>query len=129
LLVRGVMQPVGSVTIVSRNPETLDGLKGYLRGAGVVAHCTRNLADCTLLASKGTRAVVMFPDDYRWETVIATLADLAALRPPAVPVLVTAHPQRFEELTDAENVILMPRPAWGWTILDAVRAAHTSLGE
>lgn len=110
------------MTVVSTNPETLDGLQGYLRGAGVVAHCTRCLADCAKFASKGTRAVVLFPDDYRWEKVVATLADLAGLRPPGLPVLVTAHPQRFAKLTEAKDVIIMPRPVWGWTILDAIRA-------
>jgi hypothetical protein len=113
---------VKSVTIVSTNPETLDGLEGYLRGAGLVPHCTRHLADCAKFVSQGARAVVLFPDDYRWEKVVATLADLAALRPPARPVLVTAHPQRFEALADAKDVIIMPRPVWGWTILDAIRA-------
>jgi hypothetical protein len=117
-----VQQKVTSVTIVSTNPETLDGLQSYLRGAGVAAKGTRSLADCAKLAFEGSRAVVLFPDDYRWEKVVTTLADLAALRPPALPVLVTAHPQRFHDLTVPGQVIIMPRPVWGWTILDAIRA-------
>jgi hypothetical protein len=119
---RDVDRQVKSVTVVSMNSETLDGLQTYLRGAGVVARCTRSLAGCTKLASEGVRAIVLFPDDYRWEKVVATLADLGALRPPARPVIVTAFPQRFEKLTMAEDVIIMPRPVWGWTILDAIRA-------
>lgn len=117
----GVGRRAESVTVVSTNPETLDGLQTYLRRAGVAVHCTRSLADCTKLASEGARAVVLFPDDYRWEKVVTTLADLAALRPPALPVVVTAYPQRFEKL-NAEDFIITPRPVWGWTILEAIRA-------
>ena len=117
----GVERQVRSVTVVSTNPETLDGLQTYLRRAGVIVHCTRSLADCTKLASEGVRAVVLFPDDYRWEKIVTTLADLAALQPPGLPVVVTAYPQRFEKLT-AKDVIITPRPVWGWTILDAIRA-------
>jgi len=86
------------VTIVSSNPETLDGLQTYLRGAGVAARCTRDLGDCANSAMN-TLAFVLFPDDFRWEHVLATLAELAERRPRALPVLVTAQPQRYGELT------------------------------
>jgi DNA-binding response OmpR family regulator len=112
------------VTIVATNPETLDGLQSYLRGAGVEARCTRDLAECTRFAadSEGNLAVVIFPDNFPWENVMAALAELAAVRPPVLPLLVTAHPQKFEKVGAAEDVIIMPRPVWGWTILDAIRA-------
>lgn len=115
---------VTTVSIVATNPETLDGLQSYLRGAGVRARCTRDLAECTRFASEseGNLAVVLFPDDFPWERLVAALAELAALRPPVLPVLVTAHPQKFEKVRAAEGVIIMPRPVWGWTILDAIRA-------
>lgn len=109
------------VTIVSRNAETLHGLQTYLHGAGVAARCTSDLDECMTLAPATTLAFVLFPDDFRWEKVIATLADVAARRPEALPVLVTAHPNRFQELT-SEDVLIVPRPVWGWTILDALRA-------
>jgi hypothetical protein len=106
------------VTIISRNPETLDGLQGYLHGAGFAVRCTRELVACGKLTSERTLAIILFPDDFRWETVVATLAEL---RPQTLPVLVTAHPQRFETLASNE-VLIVPRPVWGWTILDALRA-------
>jgi DNA-binding response OmpR family regulator len=112
----------GEVTIVSTNPETLDSLRTYLSGAGVQARCTHDLRECASRMTPATLAFVLFPDDFRWEIVVTTLADLAAQRPDALPVLVTAHPQRFERLTSAENVLIVPRPVWGWTILDAIRA-------
>lgn len=117
------------VTIVSNNPETLDSLQTYLRGAGVGARSARELEPCAVTASGATLAIVVFADDFRWESVVTTLADLALNAPQALPVLVTAHPQRFERLTLSGSVLIVPRPVWGWTILEAIRAhaAHRSL--
>jgi hypothetical protein len=109
------------VTVVSTNPETLESLQGYLREGGVDASCTRDLGDCATAPAATTIAFILFPDDFRWEQVIAALADLAAHQPRALPVLVTAHPQRFERLFLSEDVLIVPRPVWGWKILDAIR--------
>jgi hypothetical protein len=108
------------VAIVSTNPETLDGLQSYLVGAGMMARCTRDLSDCATFAPS-TLAFVLFPDDFRLEMVIAALAELATLRPQALPVLVTSQPQRFQSLA-LDSVLIVPRPVWGWMILDAIRA-------
>lgn len=110
------------VTIVSSNPETLDGLHAYLSAAGVVARCTRELEECRRGADANALAFVVFPDDFRWETVLATVADLTENHPRALPVLVTAQPRRYEELFSGGKVLVVPRPVWGWTILDAIRA-------
>ena len=114
-----------AVTIVSTHSETLDGLQSYLARAGVGARCTRDLAACTRFASEAARnvAVVLFPDDFRREKVLAALTDLAST-PTVLVVLVTAHPRKFEQ---ADGVIIMPRPAWGWSILEAIRA-HVAKG-
>jgi hypothetical protein len=112
------------VVIVSSNPETLDGLQAYLRGAGVTARCTRDLVECTTFAPATTVALVLFPDDFIPEKVVALIADLARARPKAMSLLVTSEPHRFESLTLRHNVLVMPRPVWGWTILDAIRAHH-----
>lgn len=110
------------VTIVAANAETLDGLQAYLSGAGITARCARDLDACKKVASARTLAVVLFPDDFRWEDVVETLAELTRQHPHALPVLVTAHPQRCEELLSIEELLIVPRPVWGWTILDAIRA-------
>jgi hypothetical protein len=74
-------------------------------------------------ARSSTVAFVLFPDEFRWEKVISALADLAEQRPKLLPVLVTARPQRFENLTSAPaKTLIVPRPAWGWPILEAIRA-------
>jgi hypothetical protein len=120
----GSDRPNEEVTIVSRNAETLGTLRSYLRDAGVTARCLRGLVGCADAAGSRTIALVLFPDDFAWELVIATMAELASKHPTALPVLVTAHPQRFVDLTSSETVVILPRPAWGWTILDAIRAHH-----
>lgn len=109
------------VTIISGNPETLDGLQGYLQGAGFAVRSTRDVGACATMTSKRTLAIILFPDDFRCEGVVAALAQLEKLRAPALPILVTAHPQRFANLRN-EEVLIVPRPVWGWTILDALRA-------
>jgi hypothetical protein len=110
------------VVIVSNNPETLDGLQSYLHGAGVTARCTRDLVECTTFATVTTIAFVLFPDDFIPEKVVALVADLARARPKAMSLLVTSDPHPFESLTSRHDVLVMPRPVWGWTILDAIRA-------
>jgi DNA-binding response OmpR family regulator len=110
------------VVIVSDNPETLDGLQSYLRGAGVTARCARDLVECTTFATATTIAFVLFPDDFVPENVVALIADLTRARPKAMSLLVTSEPHRFESLTSRHGVLVMPRPVWGWTLLDAIRA-------
>ncbi len=119
----GLREPrLCEVTIVSANPVTLESLHGYLRGAGLSVRCASDLRTCVKSTGPETLAIVLFPDDFRWEKVVATLADLAAQRPKALPVLVTANPQRFERVTPSGHVLIVPRPVWGWTIVDAIRA-------
>lgn len=111
------------VAIVSANPETLDGLQSYLQSAGVAARGTRRLEDCAAMTAPATAAVVLFPDDFERESVLATVVDIGARGPAILRVLVTGHPQAFEVLADGRrNVMIVPRPVWGWTILDAIRA-------
>lgn len=112
------------VAIVSANPETLDGLQSYLSSAGVLARCTRDVSACADAAPATTTAFVLFPDDFRWENVAAAITELRARRPRALRVLVTSQPGRFQDLAthESESDVIVPRPAWGWKILDAIRA-------
>jgi DNA-binding response OmpR family regulator len=113
---------VDEVVIVSNNPETLDGLQKYLSDAGLKARCARDVDDCTKAVSSSTVAVVLFPDDYPSTKVVAALGTLAEQRPLTLPVLVTSRLDRFERLGFSDRVLLVPRPVWGWAILDAIRA-------
>ena len=110
------------VSIVSANPETLEGLHSYLSSAGVNARCTRDVGECVRSAPATTMAFVLFPDDFLWDSVAAAISELRELRPRALRVLVTSQPRRFEELASPDSDVIVARPAWGWTILDAIRA-------
>jgi hypothetical protein len=108
------------VAIVSTNPETLDGLQSYLHDAGVAARGTRRIEDCPGIITSATIAVVIFPDDFSLERV---RTELRVVRPSVLRVLVTSRPQTFEPILGSRrSVIVVPRPVWGWKILDAIRA-------
>lgn len=113
------------VIIVSDNPETLDGLQQYLQRAGVTAHAARHL-QAAVLENADVSALVLFPDDFPQAEVEATVERVTRARPGVLPVLVTQTPHRFSTLMNntAARVVptIIPKPAWGWTILDAIRA-------
>jgi hypothetical protein len=110
------------VAIFSANPETLDGLEAYLRSAGIQAKGRRRIEECSELTSASTQAIVLFPDDFPWETVMETVAALAVKCGSTLRVLVTGQPTKYERLVEGPNVLVVPRPVWGWTILDAIRS-------
>jgi DNA-binding NtrC family response regulator len=110
-------QPV-SVAVVSDNIETLDGLERYLRDAGIAARGTRSLDQAWEMIAPSRSVVVLFPDDFPTIKVFAALATLKRRRPGAAAVLVTKDHRRF---ASAEGAVVIPKPVWGFTILDAVR--------
>jgi len=112
------------VTIVASRAETLDGLQTYLSLAGLGARGTRRLDDfwrepCT--------AVVLFPDEFLVKDVLRELARLRREQPRVLSILITREPQRYVDSVGVEGAglapIVIPKPAWGWTILDAIRLA------
>jgi len=109
------------VVIVSDNDETLDGLQEYLRGAGVAARGTRLLRG-PMLERRNITAVVLFPDDFAKADVASAVTRL--LRLDVLLVLVTGDPARFEAPAASAGAVtrpvVIPRPAWGWTILDTI---------
>lgn len=141
------------VVIVASSRDTLSGLQSYLRAAGMSARGTSELDELPRLIAAGVTAFVIFPDDFRSVSVLAALDEASAGRRQILSVLVTAHPKRFEGLTrprgdgvegapprrspprrrdgalERRRVLIVPRPAWGWTILDVLRAhANGQLG-
>ncbi len=114
------------VTIVSQNASTLAGLDAYLRGVGAVTTSTGDLGRLVDVTPPTAAAVILFPDEYSLELVVQTLAALEKARPDVLAVVVTNEPGRFAT-PDAEedpsaSPLVMPKPAWAWTIMDAVRA-------
>jgi hypothetical protein len=128
------------VVIVASSSETVHGLESYLRASGVAAHGTTDIEELSRLTRPRVVALVLFPDDFRWESVISAVAEASERGPHLLPILVTAHSRRFEQLTggrigapqarkasrrkvdERPHVLIVPRPAWGWTILDVIRA-------
>jgi hypothetical protein len=113
------------VTIVSNNPETLDSLKSYLEQAGVASHCTRSTHDLDLVAPPSATAAVIFPHDFAEASVLSLVRTLRHERPHLLTLLITRVPHRFRSVlyTDARSrtPIVLPRPSFGWDILDALR--------
>lgn len=114
------------VSIVSANPETLDGLQSYLGGAGVPAHCTRALQDLEIVAPQSATAAVLFPDDFDDDQALTLVRQLRRTRPRLLFLIVTRAPHRFRNLLKPDGrsltPVLLPKPTFGWDILDAIRA-------
>lgn len=113
------------VTVVADNPETLAGVEKYLQRAGVATNGTKDLERLSDLMPRAASVVLLFPDDFQSGSVIAALAKLRSQRPKALPVLVTSEPRRFEALRLGGRglaPLVVAKPAWSWTILDAIRS-------
>jgi DNA-binding NtrC family response regulator len=114
------------VTIVSSNPETLDGLRRYLVSVGVPCSA---VADVTRVAGglpEDASAAVIFPDDFADDDVLQLVRELRRLRPMILVLLVTSHLRRFSSVLEPPPIVL-PRSSFGWDILDALRAHAESL--
>ncbi len=109
--------------IVSGNAETLDGLQAYLRQAGLDARGTRQVDGSRAVGSPS--AVVFFPDDFPRDSVLREVRRLRREDPSVVVLLVTSEPRRFAEALSTDDgsatPIIVPKPVWGWLILDAIR--------
>lgn len=108
------------VVVVSDNSETLDGLERYLESAGIAVLATRAIERTrALAASMPPSAVVLFPDDFPRAAVRTTLAQLGRAEPAIATVVITSDLRQFPPAS--EGLVVLPKPAWGWTILDALR--------
>lgn len=115
-----------SVTVVSKNAATLQGLETYLRRAGVAVTSTGAIDRLVEMTPPSAAAVILFPDEYGLEVSARALATLKKLRSRVLAVVVTNEPRDFDEMghdpDPLASPLVMPKPAWAWTILDAVRA-------
>jgi hypothetical protein len=113
------------VTVIADNLQTIDGLKVYLSRAGLSLQSTRDLRDCGLVPPAAS-AVVIFPDEYDVHDAVASIALLRATRPQLLILIVTCAPQYFRSLEAPADqslpAMVLPKPAFGWTLLDAIRA-------
>lgn len=119
------------VAIVSNNPETLDALSEYLGNAGVACHTARAVHDLNMTTPKSVCSAVIFPDDFADLDVLGLLQKFQKQRPNLLAVLVTREPNRYRSVAAVEGTprapVVLPRPSFGWEILDAIRA-HAEMG-
>ena len=109
--------------IIAESPETIDSLQAYFWRVGVASHARRTLDDLKRV-TLGSTALVLFPDDFEAGTVQRSILALRA-EPAPLLVIVTAAPQRLASSvhpnTGSRQPVVLPKPAFGWAILDAVR--------
>jgi hypothetical protein len=108
------------LTLVSSDPDTLWGVHDYLARSGASLSSTSRLEQASEEASDAD-AIVLFADDYPHDAVVSTIAGLSS----RLVVIVTGRGSEFEPLRARRDlrtrVIVLPRPTWGWMLLDAVR--------
>jgi hypothetical protein len=113
------------VAVVAQSPETVDGLAAYLGDSGITTSGCCALDELGSLTSAST-ALVLFPDDFAGDVVLAALGDLRKTRPKLFILLVTKEPHRYASAVDPDGrsipPLVLPKPSFGWSILDALRA-------
>lgn len=120
------------VTVVAGSAKTIQGLLAYLSDAGVNSDALKQLPEPSAVEQLGD-ALVIFPDDFEPSTVLSTVESVQTLRPRVRLLLITSAPQRYQLRGTIDRVqppILLPKPAFGWSILDTIRdlSAHDEEG-
>lgn len=115
--------PSPRTLVVGDDDDTLIRLRDYLVRAGVEARATRRLAEAW--GRPANECVVLLPDDFSVGEVTDGLVELICRASSPFLIVVTAGPRLYEPLIEGlgrrESVVIMPKPVWGWTILDLLR--------
>jgi hypothetical protein len=113
-----------TVLVVSSKAETLQGMNEYFRQTGIVSASRRAINPLAGLPHP-LRALVLFPDDFSAHCALTYLSLVRTRRPDLTIVVVTKDPTEYVAATATDghplDAIVLPRPAFGWTILDAIR--------
>lgn len=113
------------VMVIAANRDTAAGLQRHLKGVGISSKILLSLNNRAMVPLV-TMVLVLFPDDFELDAVLDRLRALRAHRPWLLIILVTLAPQRFGAATAANGKsvvpIVLPKPSFGWTIVDAIRA-------
>lgn len=117
-----------STLVVGDDAELLLQLCDYLAQAGVRAQATRLLAEAWRRGCG--EAVVLFPDDFDAGEVTDGLSCLLSRRARPLVIVITAGPRLFDPLIESlgspESIVILPKPIWGWAILDLLRSWNGS---
>lgn len=109
---------VADVTVVAAARATSERLCHYLEEAGLRCLTAARPADATGAAHRA-RAYVLMADDFEAGEVAAALHIWGGRRPPPRVVVVQGTGPALAPEGGAE-VVFLPRPAFSWTILDAI---------
>lgn len=116
-----------SIGILARSDKTMTELVSYFARVGAIG---THLPDLQALhapddAIERIHAIVIFPDDFEPEAMDAALAAFSAKTPSLLQIIITRQPLRFlstsPDLTQPPYRAVLPRPSFGWRILDAIR--------
>jgi hypothetical protein len=114
------------VTILAGSRETAAGLQRYFDDSGIVSHATFRPNDVPDVP-EASRAVVIFPDGLDAKEVANWISRVRSRRRRLLVVVVTSSPHSLTPSLDLDGRSLAPvvlsTPAFGWAILDAIRAA------
>ena len=114
--------------VIADNRETADGLHEYLNKSGFATRTSRRLHDAGALCADAS-ALVLFPDEFDEAEVLALLRTLRSTKPRLLLLLVTGAPQRVRAACEpdphASRTVVLPKPTFGWNLLDAIRAHIT----
>jgi hypothetical protein len=108
---------------VAANVPLIAELSRYLQTAGVVVRPVP-VVGRILEVPRFDDAIVVFADDLESTEVAALVNTLPDDHRSPLLVIVTSYTRRYARLGVTEpqkRVLILPRPAWGWSIVDAVR--------
>jgi hypothetical protein len=114
------------IGVIANNDRTAAELLSYLSSFGIDAE--RSSPSCESFSEEGSslQAMVIFPDDFEAERVDRLLEHLLREQPALFQLILTRQPQRFSAQPGAGSAtpprVVMPRPTFGWQIVDAIRA-------
>lgn len=112
------------VLIVASSLQTIADLKAYLTQSGLTSAGTRHLEEL-LFTPLSLDAVVVFPDDFDTDELTKTLQSLRRAKPRLLIVVITSAPQQLLAALDVDGrsrqPLVLAKPAFGWTVLDAIR--------
>ncbi len=116
-----------TVRIITRNPETALSLRAYFWEHDIEA----TIEDSFDGSEGGGRlaAILIFPDEFQRLQALEGVARLVRDVRKAIVIVVTCEMARFDRVVaehrsgKAARLLILPRPVWGWTLLEQVHKA------
>lgn len=104
------------IALLARNHDTAQTMSDYLMRAGARV---RTLDAEVKGSDEEVDAAIFFPDEFTRAEAELVLERLTAVIPRRALIVVTAEPTAFDRV----DVVVLRKPAWGWLLMDVMRAA------